>query len=237
MDRLLRGASQLGLELDASQLDRFERFYCEMVDWNRRINLTSVTEYEEVQTRHFLDSLTVAAAIPSGILRGARLLDVGSGAGLPGVPLAIARPGLSVTLLEATRKKAAFLEHLVGELGLDTTDVLAGRAEILARDPALRERFDVVASRAVARLPVLAELTLPFCRVGGIVVAQKARGATTEIEDAEDAIGRLGGRLREAMPVTVPGSNVRRLLVTIDKRAPTPDRYPRRPGIPSKRPL
>ena len=237
MERLLRGAGRLGLELEASQLDRFERFYREIADWNRRINLTSVTEYEEVQTRHFLDSLTVAAAIPSGMLRGARLLDVGSGAGLPGVPLAIAYPGLSVTLLEATRKKAAFLEHLIGELELDNIDVLAGRAETLARDIGLREAFDVVASRAVARLPVMAELTLPFCRVGGIVVAQKARGATTEIEDAEDAMGLLGGRLREAMPVAVPESGVRRLLVTIDKQTPTPDRYPRRPGIPAKRPL
>ena len=165
------------------------------------------------------------------------MLDVGSGAGLPGVPLAIAHPGLSVTLLEATRKKAVFLEHLIGELELDTTGVLAGRAETLAHDTDLRETFDVVTSRAVARLPVLAELTLPFCQVGGTVVAQKARGAMPEIEDAEDAIGLLGGRLREAMPVTVPGSNVRRLLVTIDKQTPTPDRYPRRPGIPSKRPL
>ena len=237
MERLLRGARQLGLELDASQLDRFERFYREIVDWNRRINLTSVTDYEEAQTRHFLDSLTVAAAIPSGMPSGVRLLDVGSGGGLPGVPLAIAHPGLSVTLLEATGKKAAFLAHVTGELQLDNTDVLAGRAETLAHDLALRERFDVVVSRAVAKLPVLAELTLPFCDVGGIVVAQKARSAMPEIEDAEDAIGLLGGRLREAMPVTVPGSNVRRLLVTIDKRTPTPARYPRRPGIPSKRPL
>ena len=236
MERLLRGARQLGIELDASQLDRFERFYREMVDWNRTINLTTVTEYEEVQTRHFLDSLTVSAAIPSPALTGAKLLDVGSGAGLPGVPLAIAHPGLNVMLLEATQKKAVFLEHLVGKLGLDA-GVLTGRAESLARDASLRERFDVVVSRAVARLPVLVELTLPFCRVGGIVVAQKSRSAKPEIEEAEPAIGRLGGRLRDVTPVTAPGAGVRRLLVTVDKLNPTPDRYPRRPGIPSKRPL
>ena len=236
MERLLRGARQLGIELDASQLDRFERFYREMVDWNRTINLTTVTEYEEVQTRHFLDSLTVSAAIPSPALTGAKLLDVGSGAGLPGVPLAIAYPGLHVTLLEATRKKAAFLERLIGKLGLEI-DVLTGRAESLARDASLRDRFDVVVSRAVARLPVLVELTLPFCRVGGIVVAQKSRNARPEVEEAEPAIGRLGGSLRDVTPVTVPESGVRRLLVTVDKLSPTPDRYPRRPGIPSKRPL
>ena len=227
----------MGIELDASQLDRFECFYREMVDWNRRINLTSVTEYEEVQTRHFLDSLTVSAAIPSPALTGAKLLDVGSGAGLPGIPLAIAHPGLNVTLLEATEKKAAFLEHVTGELRLDNIDVLNGRAETLARDAGLRERFDVVVSRAVARLPTLSELTLPFCRVGGMVIAQKARGAEPEIEDAGDAMECLGGSLRDVARVTVPESGVRRLLVTIDKLSSTSDRYPRRPGIPSKRPL
>ena len=237
MERLLRGAGKLGIELDASQLDRFEGFYQQLVDWNHRINLTSVTEYEEVQTRHFLDSLSVSASIPPEMLGGARLLDVGSGAGLPGVPLAIAHSGLSVTLLEATAKKAKFLEQLVDTLELDGVDVLTGRAETLAHDVRLRERFDVVASRAVAKLDVLAELTLPFCRDGGLVVAQKARGAEQEIEDAEPAIASLGGKLGSVMPITVPESDVRRLLVTIDKRTPTPSRYPRRPGIPSKRPL
>ena len=237
MDRLLRGAGKLGIELDTSQLDRFEGFYHRIVDWNHRINLTSVTGYEEVQTRHFLDSLTVSAAIPGEMLHGARLLDVGSGAGLPGVPLAIAHSGLSVTLLEATEKKAAFLQHLVDAFELPGVDVVTGRAETLARDVRLRERFDLVVSRAVAKLPVLVELTLPFCRVGGLVVAQKARGAEPEIEDAEPAIALLGGELRAITPITVPESDVRRLLVTIEKRTATPSRYPRRPGIPSKRPL
>ena len=237
MDRLLRGARQLGVELDASQLDRFEAFYREMVAWNRSINLTSVTGYEEVQIRHFLDSLSVSAAIPAGMLRGASVLDVGSGAGMPGVPLAIAWSGLSVTLLEATGKKAAFLRRLVDNLCLPSVDVLTGRAETLAHDVRLRERFDVVVSRAVAKLPVLVELTLPFCRVGGLVVAQKALGAGQEIEDARPAVAILGGKLREVTPVTAPESDVRRLLVRIDKASPTPSRYPRRPGIPAKRPL
>ncbi len=227
----------MGIGLDASQMDQFECFYREMADWNRRINLTSVTEREEVQTRHFLDSLTVSAAISSPALTGAKLLDVGSGAGLPGIPLAIAHPGLNVTLLEATGKKAAFLEHVTGELQLGNTRVLTGRAETLARDASLRERFDVVVSRAVARLPILIELALPFCRTGGIVIAQKARGADREIEDARTAIGLLGGSLRDIAGVTVPESGVRRLLVTIEKLSSTSDRYPRRPGIPSKRPL
>ena len=237
MDTLLRGAGKLGIELDTSQLDRFEGFYQQLVDWNHRINLTSVTGYEEVQTRHFLDSLSVSTAIPAEMLRGASLLDVGSGAGLPGVPLAVAHPELSVTLLEATEKKAAFLRQLIANLGLAGVDVVRGRAETLAHDMGLRERFDVVASRAVARLPVLAELTLPFCRVGGLVVAQKARGAQQEIEDAELAIAQLGGKLRAVTPVTVPESDTRRLLVTIEKRTSTPSRYPRRAGIPAKRPL
>lgn len=237
MERLLRGAGKLGIALNASQLDRFEGFYDQIVDWNRRINLTSVTEYEEVQTRHFLDSLSVSSAVPPGLTDGAELLDVGSGAGLPGVPLAIAHPGLSVTLLEATEKKAAFLHHVVAKLGLRGVAVVTGRAETLAHDAGLRERFDLVVSRAVAKLPVLAELTLPFCRVGGLVVAQKALGAEREIEEAESAMVQLGGKLRAVTPVTVPETAVERLLVAIDKRTSTPDRYPRRPGIPAKRPL
>ena len=152
MERLLRGAGKLGIELDASQLDRFESFYQEMVDWNRRINLTSVTEYEEVQTRHFLDSLSVSAAIPGDMPRGARLLDVGSGAGLPGVPLAIAHSGLSVTLLEATEKKAAFLEHLVGSLKLGGVGPRRGAAGAVRLRGLTRGRQALRPGRADAAL-------------------------------------------------------------------------------------
>ncbi len=227
----------MGIELDSLQLDRFEAYYREIVDWNRRINLTSVTEYEQVQTRHFLDSLAVSAVIPPETLQGGSLLDVGSGAGLPGMPLAIAHAGLNVALLDATKKKTTFLSHLIGILELDNVEVLTGRAETLAHEPELRERFDIVASRAVGRLPVQGELTLAFCRVGGLVIAQKALGAEDEIDAGGAAMSSLGGKLRDVTQVAVPESDVERLLVTIDKMIPTPSRYPRRPGIPSKRPL
>ena len=238
MDLLIRGARQLGVDLDASQIGQFARYYREIVEWNPRAGLMSVTAHEEVQTRHFLDSLTVSAAVPGEVLAaGGDLLDVGSGAGLPGIPLAIAYPELRVTLLEATEKKAAFLAHVTGALGLESVKVGTGRAETLAHDPGLRERFDLVASRSVARLSVLAELTLPFCRIGGRCIAQKSVGVEEEIEEARGALGGLGAELGEVMQVTVPCSGVTRLLVCIDKVAPTTSRYPRRPGIPSKRPL
>jgi 16S rRNA (guanine527-N7)-methyltransferase len=172
------------------------------------------------------------------VLRGGGdVLDVGSGAGLPGIPLAIAYPKLRVTLLDATAKKTAFLNHVVETLGLVGVGVLTGRAESLAHDTALRESYDVVVSRAVARLSVLVELTLPFCRVGGTVIAQKAFEAEKEAEDAAGALAALGGELGEVIQVTVPDSGERRILVTVQKVSPTPSRYPRRPGMPSKRPL
>ena len=238
MERLLRGAAKMGIRLDAAQTAKFHRYYLEIVEGNRRISLTTVTGSEEVQVRHFLDSLTAGAAVPTEVLRhGGEMLDVGSGAGLPGIPLGIAYPNLRVTLLDATAKKTAFLAHVAQVLELDRVRVLTGRAELLAHDPELREGYDVVVSRAVARLRVLAELTLPFCRVGGTVIAQKGQGIEREIEDAGGALAVLGGELRELRQIAEPGSSEHRLLVVIAKVGPTSAKYPRRAGIPSKRPL
>ena len=233
---LAKGAADVGIALDAAQLERFERYFHELVEWNSRVNLTSVTQWESVQTTHFLDSLTVSLAVPfAGMLSG-RLLDVGSGAGFPGVPLKIAFPNVEVTLVEATGKKTAFLRHLGGVLDVDL-DVRTGRAESLAHRPDLRERFDVVTSRAVGSLSVLAELCLPFCRIDGVVVAQKRGGVDDELRRAGRAIDAMGGRpkgIQEA-PSGLLGAG--RLLVLMEKLQPTPARYPRRPGVPAKRPL
>jgi 16S rRNA (guanine527-N7)-methyltransferase len=192
-----------------------------------------VTRWEDVQTTHFLDSLTVRLGMSSD---SGRLADVGSGAGFPGVPLKIVFPGLQTTLIESTGKKTAFLHHLAGDLDLEM-DVRKGRAETLAHEPDLRESFDFVTSRAVAGMAVLAELCLPFCRVGGTVVAQKKGDIEEEIANAGRAIDAMGGRLKEVKEVSLSGLGEARRLVLLEKVRPTPDKYPRRPGVPAKRPL
>lgn len=237
MEPLVSGAGELGIRLDRAQLRQFRQCYDEVTEWNRRANLTAVTGLQEFQTRHFLDSLTVSSAVGHGRLETGRVLDVGSGAGFPGLPLKIAFPKLNVTLLDATAKKTAFLDHLVGALGLDGVQVLTGRAEALAHDPALREAFDIVLSRALARLSTLAELTLPFCKQGGLVVAHKGASVAEELSEAENAIKLVGGGLKTVKEVSYEGSGGDSVLVVLEKLSPTPARYPRRPGMPSKRPL
>ena len=236
MRRLVEGAAALSVPLDDVQAEQFRRYSDELAAWNRRVNLTAVTDPHEVVAKHFLDSLSVAAALPSGAReQSLRLLDVGSGGGFPGIPLKIAFPQWRVALLEATGKKATFLEHVVGLLRLDGASVIAGRAETIAHDPAHREAYDVVVSRAVAPMAVLAELCLPFCRTGGTFVAQKSRGADDEVSAALRAIDAMGGRLDRLQEVSYDGGEG--LLVVVEKAAPTPARYPRRSGIPAKRPL
>ncbi len=236
-DLLLAGADALGIALTDAQQSAFARYHHALADWNRRVNLTSVDGWEEVQTVHFLDSLSVAAALPPEVLDGGRILDVGSGAGFPGLSLKIAFPGLRVALLESVGKKAAFLRAVVDILGLHDTEVLHGRAEDLAHRPELREAFDAVLARGLAAMPVLAELTLPFARTGGVVVAQKKGDVAAELDEAAEAVRLLGGGPLDVRWLRMPGLPDERALVSSPKVAPTPDQYPRRPGMPRKRPL
>ena len=204
------------------------------------MNLTSVTEATDVQVKHFLDSLTVLAAMPEPVRRGERtctLLDVGAGAGFPGIPLAIARPLLRVTLLEATQKKCRFLEYVVTALHRPGIEVVCGRAEELAHDPKRRGAYDVVVARAVASLATLAELCLPFVKVGGRMIAPKKLGISAEVAGASRAIGELGGRMAEPVVVRLPIVDEERQLLVVEKVRVTPARYPRRPGVPAKTPL
>jgi 16S rRNA (guanine527-N7)-methyltransferase len=238
---LVRGTRQLGVELGAHQLDLFERYYRLLKAASARVSLTSVTGYEAVQQRHFLESLALLPALrEAGVLTpgwGKRVLDLGAGAGLPGLPLKIAVPELRLTLLEATARKAAFLREAVSELALEHVEVLTGRAEDLARQEERREAYDLAVARAVAPLPTLLELALPFVRIGGALAAPKGSAAPQEVSRSERALGLLGGRLLSVTPLAVPGAEHPPRLVLVRKVAPTPETYPRRSGIPGKRPL
>jgi 16S rRNA (guanine527-N7)-methyltransferase len=235
MEKLKAGAKKLGLHLTPSQLSQYETYYQELMTWNKRVNLTAITDYEEVQIKHFLDSLTLVLAQP--INTGVRLIDVGTGAGIPGIPLKIAFPSIGLVLLEAVAKKAAFLRHISQKLGLEDVEIVVGRAEEIAHRSEYREKFDLVLSRAVAPLPTVVELVLPFCAIGGSFIAQKKGGTSEEVSNAARAIDIMGGRLREIRAVDLAEFADKRFLVIIDKLSPTPAKYPRRPGIPAKRPL
>ena len=234
---LEKGAARLGLRLSVAQLEGFRRYYRWLIRWNDRVNLTTVTEWEAVQTRHFLDSLSIVEAVPDGTLESGRFVDVGTGAGLPGIPLKIVFADARVTLVDATAKKVNLLNKLVRELGLDGMEAIHGRAETLGHSGGLRESFDLVVARAVAPMPVLAELTLPFCRVGGMVVVHKTDRAEAEILSAGYAIEVMGGELKRTVGATWEGPDSGRKLIVVEKVNPTPANYPRRPGMPSKRPL
>lgn len=228
-------AAALGAPLLPEQLAQFAAYEALLLAWNERIALTAIREPRQIRIRHFLDALSCAAA--TGPLDGQRLIDVGSGAGLPGLPLKLLYPGLRLTLVDSVAKKARFLELVAAELGLGGVVVIADRAETLGQDAAHREGYDWAVARAVAELPVLAELLLPLCRVGGRVLAQKGESAADELAAAGPAIAALGGGAAQLIPVRLPETEATHYLVTIDKATPTDPRYPRRVGVPAKRPL
>jgi 16S rRNA (guanine527-N7)-methyltransferase len=241
---LADGAQRLGIRLTDDQLGSYQAYYETLIDWNQRVNLTRITDYEEVQTKHFLDSLSCWDVIrrawnisDKGTDVRLQAIDVGSGGGFPGVVLKIASPALRLTLLEAKGKKAEFLQVLVERLGLADVVVIRARAEEVGRDARHRERYDLALARALAGMATLAELTLPLVRVGGLVIAQKGENPASEVETAQKAIFALGGQIEEIAPVVVPGLDGTRHLVVLKKVSPTPTKYPRRPGIPAKRPL
>lgn len=238
MEALIVSAREMGVVLTQEHLMAFETCYRELVDWNQRFNLTAITDRDGVLVRHFLDSLSCLAALPRvELATGARVIDVGTGAGFPGLVLKIVCPGMRLILLEATRKKVAFLQHMVDLLGLCDVEAVHARAEELGRDPDHREQYDWALARAVAEMPTLVEYLLPLVRVGGSALAQKGEAAAAEVQDAEASIGALGGRVRQLVPVELRGLAETRYLVVLDKVAATPERYPRRPGVPSKSPL
>ncbi len=236
MEKLIAGAAKLGLHLSLEQIEQFEAYYLELVDWNRQINLTAITDYNEVQIKHFLDSLTIILAWQQPT-KGLSVIDIGTGAGIPGIPLKIVFTDIKLVLLDSIAKKAAFLQHIKQKLGLNNVEIVVGRAEEVAHQPKYREKLDIVLSRAVAQLPTLIEVTLPFCTIGGSVIAQKKGKLESEINKATKAISVLGGRLRDIKRVELEEFTDERCLIIIEKVSPTPAQYPRRPGIPAKRPI
>lgn len=225
----------LGLRLTAAQLSALETYEQELLAWNRRYNLTAICEPQQIRIKHFLDSLTCLLAMRNSPME--RVVDVGSGAGFPGLPLKIVCPSMRLTLIESVGKKAEFCRHVVRLLRLEGVEVLQERAEVAGRMGAHRQAYDWALARAVAVLPVLVEYLLPLVRVGGAVLAMKGESGPAEAHEAEYATRLLGGHLRKLIPVTLPTVVEERYLVVIDKVAATPEDFPRRVGIPTKRPL
>ncbi len=231
---LLHGAAQLGLDIPDAHLTAYRTHLDLLLEHNQRASLTSVTDPAEIAVKHFLDSL--ACLLLRDIQPHERVADIGSGAGFPGLVLAVARPA-HYTLIEATKKRAAFLQRAITDLSLPNITVLPDRAEIIGRHPDHRESYHLSLSRAVAPLPVLLEYALPLTRIGGHFIAYKGPAADEELEKSGDALETLGGRLAHTRRLSLPRSMGDRVLVLVEKIAPTPPRYPRRPGTPAKRPL
>lgn len=235
MRNLREQAADFDLPLNEVQLAQFTIYRSMLQEWNRRFNLTAIDDPAGIQVRHFLDALTCATV--TGDLNGQRLVDVGTGAGFPGLPLKILYPRLQLTLVESVSKKTRFLQALVTELGLENVTILDERAEDVAQREVHREQYDWAVARAVAELRVLVEYLLPFCRPGGRALAQKGESARAEADAAARAIERLGGGAPAFHAVQLPGRDATHYLVVVEKIRPTPTKYPRRPGRPAKRPL
>ena len=236
MDKLKQEVkSLLGLRLTSRQLARMQKYEQELLSWNARFNLTAIRDVETIRSKHFLDSLTCLTALREA--PPTSLIDVGTGAGFPGIILKIVVPNLRITLVESVAKKAEFCQHVVDTLQLDGVQVLTARAEEVGQMSLHRQQYDWAVARAVAALPVLAEYLIPLVRVGGRILAQKGENGPAEAQTAEYAIRVLGGCLHQIYPVSLPGVADERYLVVIDKIAATPPLYPRRVGLPAKKPL
>ena len=207
----------------------------ELMSWNQKFNLTAIRDVESIRVKHFLDSFSCVMAWKAN--PPSRLIDVGTGAGFPGIPLKILYPSMQVSLVESVGKKAAFCQHIIGVLRLEGVEILNARAEDVGRDPAHREKYDWAVARAVAKLNVLSEYLLPLVRVGGMMLAQKGESGLAEAQSAEQAIKMLGGKLQQVIPLNLPGVVEDRYLVLVNKMHTTPPKYPRKAGTPYKDPL
>jgi 16S rRNA (guanine527-N7)-methyltransferase len=237
MDTFGAVVNELRMPLSAGQLAKFDLYARRLLDENKRTNLTSTRYREAVYRRHFAESLAILRALEERGIDLSPVIDVGAGAGFPGLPIKIARPEVELTLLEATGKKARFLESIVAELELTGVQVAQGRAEDLAHNDAARENYRLVLARAVAPLPVLLELTLPFLATGGVLAAPKGSAMRREVAASENALATLGGEFEDMVTLELEAGGPKQTLVIVRKVGTTPDRFPRRAGMPAKRPL
>jgi 16S rRNA (guanine527-N7)-methyltransferase len=236
MEKLIQDVQSLtGLHLTSRQAQMFKRFEDELIDWNSRMNLTAIRDVESIRMKHFLDSLSCVLAFRD--TPATRIIDIGTGAGFPGIPLKIVNPAIQLTLVESVGKKADFCRHIINVLGLTQVDVFNCRAEEIGQMAQHRQRYDWAVARAVAGLPVLVEFLLPLVKVGGHALAQKGETGPAEAHQANHPLQLLGGAIQQLIPVMIPGVSEDRYLVVMSKQAATPPQYPRRVGLPAKNPL
>ncbi|MEC0243880.1 16S rRNA (guanine(527)-N(7))-methyltransferase RsmG [Paenibacillus dokdonensis] len=224
-----------GIEISASQLDQFETYFKELVLWNEKMNLTGITDREQVYTKHFFDSITLAFYVDIKNMK--TMADIGSGAGFPGIPLKICFPHLQLTIIDSLNKRINFLKHIVQETGLEHVELLHGRAEDWAQKPGHRDSYDLVTARAVAKLAVLNEFCLPYVKVGGVFAAMKGSNPDVEVKEASHSLKELKGKLHRVENFVLPVEESERHIIIIDKTGPTPRKYPRKAGTALKTPL
>ena len=235
LDKFKAGLKELNIVLDQNQTEQFLNYYEMLIQWNKVMNLTGITEFDQVVEKHFLDSLCLVKSVD--LTKKYRILDLGTGAGFPGIPLKIAFPETEVVLLDSLNKRIKFLDNLIEKLELSNTLTIHGRAEDFARDKEYREAFDLVVSRAVANLALLAEYCVPYVKLGGYFVSYKSGDVDNEAKEGEKAVMAMGGRIEKIIPFTLPDSDIERSLVVIRKTESTPKRFPRKAGIPAKEPI
>lgn len=228
---------QLHLELSKKQILQFISYYELLIDWNSRMNLTAITEFEDVLKKHFIDSLSLISAVSDLAQKQYDLIDVGTGAGFPGIPLKIAFPNLKITLLDSLNKRIQFLNEVICKLELQDIEAVHGRAEDFAKPDQFRERFDLCVSRAVANLATLSEYCIPFVKPGGFFISYKSEKVNVELEEAKKAISVLGGNFQKNIEFLLPHSDITRNFIVIQKKNKTPLKYPRKAGLPSKEPI
>ncbi|WAA12291.1 16S rRNA (guanine(527)-N(7))-methyltransferase RsmG [Fervidibacillus halotolerans] len=236
IDQFQTALKNKGIQITERQLQQFEQYYQLLIQWNKKVNLTAITEKEDVYLKHFYDSLSVAF-YHNFEGKDYNLCDVGAGAGFPSIPLKIMFPKLQVTIVDSLKKRIVFLQHLVDQLQLDGVQLYHDRAEVFGQNPAHRERYDLVIARAVANLSVLSEYCLPLVKVGGVFLAMKGSSGMQELEDGKGAINRLGGRLIKQSVFRLPLEESERMIIHIKKEKHTPNKFPRKPGVPAKNPL
>ena len=236
-EKLKNALEPLKIRLTEEQIEAFFRFYEDLVEKNKVMNLTAITEMQEVITKHFVDSLSLVRAVPDLGNKKRKVMDLGTGAGFPGIPLAIAFPNLELILADSLNKRILFIEEECGKLGVRNVNAIHGRAEDLARMQEYREQFDLCVSRAVANLSTLSEYCIPFVKEGGYFIPYKSGEIRQETENAETALKLLGGTIEEEIRFSLPEEEGDRTLLKIRKTGPSPKKFPRKAGLPSKEPL